>query len=637
MKLNIKLGLLFGSLTVLLIMSAVMSYVLVDRIGDNVQALGKVDAPLEKAVSDMEISISEGINHVIEYSIDRNEMHVQLFKDTEIDFLSAMARYTQLADTEEGRDAGLRVGQIYKGFGSLSNKLIEVTNNIRSNVTRLKADVSEIEEMLGDQLVARIDLDSAVDLKKIEAVLGMAIDTDEAFLAIQSYIASPDPRYRQNLSDEEGEFRETEAAFRSGQLSLEEEDLVSTISSTFLGVITTGNQVMDQVDEQRGLILKLANDLESINRILDEDVRPLELAATMKHLNSAEASVGVAKLSSIVLVALGAVVGLGAMAIVARQIVNPIVSLTEVATEFARGNLGVRANGGTSDEIGSLADSFNQMARARQLVEEESLALIAELAEQNAELAQLDELKDNFMSSVSHELRTPLTAIKGSAEILLDGEGVTEEIQKQFLTIINSESDRLTRLINDVLDLARIEAGQEQWHDEFNSMSDIIQSAVSGIQSLAIQNCLDLVVTLDPDLPDVWCDRDKVNQVLTNLLSNAIKFTPENGDIGVTVTERPDPGDSGGGRMLEVRVSDSGIGMSSADLKEVFKKFKQVGDAPADLKQGTGLGLPICKEIISHYNGDIWVESELGEGSVFIFTLPVRQADTPVKRPVTGG
>ena len=261
------------------------------------------------------------------------------------------------------------------------------------------------------------------------------------------------------------------------------------------------------------------------------------------------------------------------------------------------------------------------------------MALISELESKNAELAQLDELKDNFLSSVSHELRTPLTAIKGSAEILLEEEGVTEETRKQFLTIINSESDRLTRLINDVLDLARYEAGQERWYDEPNSIGDIVESAVAGIQALAIQNNLDVNVSLDSELSDVWCDPDKINQVLTNLLSNAIKFTPENGKIQIFAKESFIDGSAGDGRVVEIRVSDTGVGIATEDLDEIFQKFKQFGDTPPDVHRGTGLGLPICKEIVDHYGGRIWAESELGKGSVFTFTLPVNQISSAVESP----
>ena len=296
----------------------------------------------------------------------------------------------------------------------------------------------------------------------------------------------------------------------------------------------------------------------------------------------------------------------------------------------------MRADVETGDEIGTLAISFNQMATARQQAEDQRVDLIAELAAQNAELAQLDELKDNFLASVSHELRTPLTAIKGSAEILLEGDGVTKDIQNQFLTIINSESDRLTRLINDVLDLARYEAGQDRWNDEPNSINDIVESAVSGIDSLAIQKNVDVNVSVDPDVSDVWCDSDKVNQVLTNLLSNAIKFTPEGGEIQVTAKESTASGSPGDGRVVEVRVSDTGIGIATGDLEEIFQKFKQFGDGPSDVHRGTGLGLPICKEIVNHYGGRIWAESELGNGSVFIFTLPVNRNSSAIEFPLAG-
>ena len=204
-----------------------------------------------------------------------------------------------------------------------------------------------------------------------------------------------------------------------------------------------------------------------------------------------------ATLAAFILIALGVVVGAGTAVIVGRQIVNPIVRLTNVAGELGAGNLGVRARAETNDEIGSLANSFNQMAAARQRTEAQRVTLIAELAAQNAELAQLDELKDKFLSSVSHELRTPLTAIKGSAELLLDDDEVTEEVQKQFLTIINVESDRLTRLINDVLDLARYESGQEIWNDAPRPLGGIVESAVAGTQSLAIQKSLEDVSSVE--------------------------------------------------------------------------------------------------------------------------------------------
>ena len=409
--------------------------------------------------------------------------------------------------------------------------------------------------------------------------------------------------------------------------------MVGVVNDVFRDSVAISPRVMNQVDTQRILLVELADDLEEIDRIVIDDVQPLIVAETLEALSGAETSVDGATIAVFILIALGVVVGVGTAIIVGRQIVSPIVRLTNVAEEFARGDLSVRASAETNDEIGSLANSFSQMAAARQHAEAQRVALINELAEQNAALAELDELKDNFLSSVSHELRTPLTAIKGSAELLLDDEGASPEVQKQFLTIINVESDRLTRLINDVLDLARYEAGQEVWNDAPNPLSNIVESTVAGTQSLAIQKSLDIGVNLDPDLPDVWCDQDKVNQVLTNLLSNAIKFTPENGEIGISAKELTT---TSNGRVVEIKVSDNGIGMPKGQLQEIFQKFKQIGDTPADIQKGTGLGLPICKEIIAHYAGNIWAESEIGKGSVFTFTLPVEKKVSEPDQPLAG-
>jgi len=633
MNLQVKLGLLFGTLTFLLIVSAILGFVLVRRIDSDVQNLGRVVAPLKEAVLEMQISIGESNRAIIQYSIDRDDRHIRRFLETKIDFEIALQEFNRLAETEQEKEAGLRISQIHGGFGEISDNIIGVTNTLQANLARLSQDVANINQILNGQLEGLVDRDAPDGLVKLEAVLSMGIRIDRSFLAIQSYIASPDPRFRQTVAEEQARFREFEDIFRSKQISLDERALVGVINDVFLDAVAISARVMNQVDAQRILLVELADDLEEIDRIVIDDVQPLSGGETLDALSGAETSVDGATIAVFILIALGVVVGVGTAVIVGRQIVSPIVRLTIVAEELGRGDFSVRASAETNDEIGSLANSFNQMAAARQRAEAQRVALIKELADRNAALAELDELKDNFLSSVSHELRTPLTAIKGSAELLLDDEGASPEVQKQFLTIINVESDRLTRLINDVLDLAQYEAGQEIWDDAPNPLSNIVESAVAGTQSLAMQKSLSIGVNLDSDLPDVWCDQDKVNQVLTNLLSNAIKFTPENGEIGISAKELTT---SGNGRVVEIKVSDNGIGMPQGELEEIFQKFKQIGDTPADIQNGTGLGLPICKEIIAHYAGNIWAKSELGKGSVFTFTLPVEQRVLEPAQPLAG-
>jgi PAS domain S-box-containing protein len=258
----------------------------------------------------------------------------------------------------------------------------------------------------------------------------------------------------------------------------------------------------------------------------------------------------------------------------------------------------------------------------RKQMEKQLKQQMEELQAANHKLQELDKMKDSFLSTVSHELRTPLTSIKSFAEILLtyDEDKAT---QREFLTIINQESDRLTKLINNFLDLSKIEAGRMQWEDKEQSLIPIVQNAINITQALAKEQNLTVEFNASENLPVVSCDRDRLVQVVTNLLSNSIKFTPKGGKITVGVKAvEANKSDSDSGTIV-VSIADNGIGIAPENHELVFEKFKQVGDTLTDKPKGTGLGLPICKEIIEHYGGKIWVESELGKGSVFSFSLPI--------------
>jgi len=257
----------------------------------------------------------------------------------------------------------------------------------------------------------------------------------------------------------------------------------------------------------------------------------------------------------------------------------------------------------------------------RKQIEKQLKQNMEEVQAANEKLKELDKMKDSFLSTVSHELRTPLTSIKSFAEILLtyDEDKAT---QKEFLTIINQESDRLTKLINDFLDLSKIEAGRMTWDDKEQSMIPIVQNALTITQSLVKEKGILVELSTPENPPVISCDKDRIMQVVTNLLSNSIKFTPKEGKImvGVKVVKADDA--TGKPDMIVVSVADNGIGIAPENHAAVFEKFKQVGDTLTDKPKGTGLGLPICKEIVEHYGGNIWVESELGKGSVFSFSLP---------------
>ena len=254
---------------------------------------------------------------------------------------------------------------------------------------------------------------------------------------------------------------------------------------------------------------------------------------------------------------------------------------------------------------------------ARRQAEERLRTSSDELREANTRLEALDRLKSEVVSTVSHELRTPLTSIKAFAELLLTKPGMLEERKDEMLRRINDESDRLGRLINDLLDLSRIEAGIMVWHPGRVSVEKMISSSVDSILPLAQSKGVRLAVEPFGQLPALYGDGDRLMQVMTNLLSNAVKFTPPGGTITVSAHQ-----EEGTPARVVLSVADTGMGIHAADLPYIFDKFHRAGAAEAGGVEGTGLGLTIARQIVEHHNGSISVVSTFGHGSVFSVALP---------------
>lgn len=290
------------------------------------------------------------------------------------------------------------------------------------------------------------------------------------------------------------------------------------------------------------------------------------------------------------------------------------------AERVAGGDLaGPPAREGT-DEIGRLAAGFNDMVRALKLNMETQRATLYELeessqalAEANRQLKELDKLKSEFLNTVSHELRTPLTSIKAFSEILLDNAGEDMDTQLEFLGIINQESDRLTRLINNLLDLSRIEAGRMNWEMEPIRIREVSDACVNATRALVEKSGLSLVVKVSDEIGTV-ADRDKLIQVVNNLLSNAIKFTPTGGTITLAASRQGDD--------IELYVEDTGKGIPAEFHERVFEKFQQVDTSSTREVKGSGLGLPIVRSIVEAHGGTVTLTSEPGKGSRFTVTVP---------------
>lgn len=238
----------------------------------------------------------------------------------------------------------------------------------------------------------------------------------------------------------------------------------------------------------------------------------------------------------------------------------------------------------------------------------------AELASANAELSKLDQMKSDFIATVSHELRTPLTAVKTAVDLLVNKEaGALNEHQDRFLSIAARNIRRLAMMINDLLDFSKIEAGKLELRFSDTDITTVIKQVVATYQAQAQAGSIRLQMQCDEALPAIYGDPDRLEQVLGNLVGNALKFTPKGGQVAVSAHAKEG--------VIEVRVADTGIGIPPEQQKHVFDRFYQVGDSLTKSTVGTGLGLSIVKELVEAHGGTIWVESEVGKGSHFIFTL----------------
>lgn len=234
-------------------------------------------------------------------------------------------------------------------------------------------------------------------------------------------------------------------------------------------------------------------------------------------------------------------------------------------------------------------------------------------------LKELDKMKSDFVSNVSHELRTPLTAVKGSVDNMLDGlTGLLNEKQSRYLTRIKSNADRLTRLINDILDLSRIEAGKIDLQAAVLPLVALAKEVAEGLRPIAVDKLISLEVASPDARVTAWADRDKVIQVLMNLIGNAVKFTPTHGKVSVAIERN-------GNEWVQTSVADTGPGIPLEEANKIFDKFYQIAQAGKQKARGTGLGLAISKALVEMHGGRIWVESEVGSGSTFFFTLPAQQ------------
>ena len=309
-------------------------------------------------------------------------------------------------------------------------------------------------------------------------------------------------------------------------------------------------------------------------------------------------------------------------------VIRPLSYLHDISEEISRGNSTLRADINTDDEFHELGEAFNRMLRHLTETQDQLKNLnqaldskVDQLAQMNLHLYEANRLKSDFLANMSHELRTPLNSIIGFSEVLQSFDSLNDR-QKRYAANIQRSGKTLLEMINDILDLAKVEAGKMQVRPVEFTVANLVHAQCDAVRGLADDKNIDMQVEVIPGLGEVWQDQTKIQQILTNLLSNAIKFTPEGGLITVS---------AGGvdGDRFYLSVADTGVGIAEEDLQVIFEKFRQSrtvvqGDGLTREYSGTGLGLSIVRELCKLLGGEIRLSSQLGRGSIFQVVLPKR-------------
>lgn len=264
------------------------------------------------------------------------------------------------------------------------------------------------------------------------------------------------------------------------------------------------------------------------------------------------------------------------------------------------------------DKLAKLSKELEDREWASQKTNEGIKILYKELEEKSNKLKKLDQIKSQFVINVAHEFKTPLTIARECIDLILEGHGgEVSSRQKEFLMRGLKTLDRLIRLVSDLLDLAKIESGKIVMKRVEVDMSELVNEILTTYEAEVAKKGLSLERHIEESAGTIWADKDKVSEVVINLLTNAIKYTPAGGKITVKL--------EGDQKKIRCEIRDSGSGIQKKFLGKIFDKFERV---TAEKQEGTGLGLPIAKDIVSLHKGRLWVKSELGNGSTFIFTLP---------------
>ena len=595
MKITIsdKLLLGFGFLILLLALSAYISYQQTTYINQDVHRIVYVAMPLEEAVLGMEISVWETAIGILNYVRNPDVDTKESIDVSATNFERIAAEYRWMAETEEQEELGKEVTTLYIEFKQSGDQIMNLTDKRATELQIYGESVNEIEEIIDEKLKISINRTVLRAEKKLESALGMESSIEKYDSAIENYLDSQDPILLEEISKAEGEFEQFSNKYRETNPSAEETRLIINIDENFIKAKKTGNELIILTDNLYALLDQFEDKLREIDNMLENEIQPLIHAETVKAAENAKGSGTVATTSLIMMSILGLSFGIGATLIIIQGISKPLLNLVEGAKKIGGGTYEYRIDIKTKDEIGALTSAFNNMAD---------------------QLQSRELMKDRFISAATHELRTPLVSIKGFIDRVTKGKSGKLSYQATLeLEIVKRNTERLLSLVNELLEVRRMESGKLKLNLKLIDFQEVIQNCVKEIQPLIEQRKQRFNLKVSKGRLPIKGDSIRLSQALMNLLDNASKFTPENGLIALIVEKMK--------KNIQVQIKDTGIGIRKKDLGKIFEPFADI--KKSTYVRGTGLGLSVTKGIIKGHKGKIWAESSgEGKGSTFTFIIP---------------
>jgi signal transduction histidine kinase len=527
----------------------------------------------------------------------------------------------------------LQEGETARGYQTrLAALTLFIGENLQHRLKPLLGEPSRYEPKFLERLRALFSGQqiTSTDLARYQSAVEMQIALADMGAAVTAHVARPEPTFQAKIGAVEAAWEKALGTYRSVE-GPEEQIVAAQMQEQFRGLRAARERLMFLQREGEGRQTAFRAALGDLSGLLEQrlDTIPGEVLQDLGDVNRRVQ--GIRNLAY-PLLGVSLLIAVVAGIVIYRSISRPIQDLL-AATRTVASGIFRRIPVVGEDEVGHLTKAFNAMTQSLRQRDLRLRVQQLQLKRANAQLAQANHHKSEFLANMSHELRTPLHTIMGFAEILREaGPGPLLPEQRAYLEHIATSGHHLLGLINEVLDLAKVESGRIELSPEVFPLSDVLEGLHALLRSLADKKNIKIEFAVAPDVPTVTADPGRFRQIMYNLLSNAIKFTPTGGQIrvGVRWATEARPND-----CVQVEVADTGIGIRREDQDRIFEEFIQVRGGQA--VEGTGLGLPLTRKFVELHGGRIWVESEMGRGSTFIFRLPqplrLRTAPSPAAAP----